>query len=77
MVVTRAVKLPTAVGLVVRFSVSDVEVAAVTAPTAPPLNATVFSARTELKPKPLMTRLVPLSAKLMVLVVTTGLTRAT
>lgn len=58
------------------MSVSDVGVAAVTAPMAPPLSATVFSERTELKPKPLMTRLVPLSARPMVLVVTTGLISA-
>ena len=77
MVVTRAVRLPTTVALVVRLSVSEVVVAAVTAPIAPPLSATVFSERTVLKPNPLMTRLVPLSARPIVLVVTTGLMTAT
>lgn len=42
MVVTIAVKLPTAVGLVVNDTVSVLAVAAVTVPTAPLLNTTVF-----------------------------------
>lgn len=74
---TRAVRLPTTVALAVKLSVSEVEVAAVTAPIAPPLSATVFSERTLLKPKPLITRLVPLSARPIVLDVTTGLMSAT
>ena len=73
----RAVRLPTTVALLVRLSVSEVVVAPVTAPIAPPLSATVFSERTVLKPKPLITRLVPLRARPIVLAVTTGLMSAT
>ena len=74
---TTAVKLPVAVGLVERVKVSDVVVAAVTVPTAPPLSETVLLARIGSKPKPLMTSIVPFSARLAVLVVTTGVTVAT
>lgn len=44
MLVTIAVRLPADVGLVPNVTVSEVDVAAVTVPTAPLLNVTVLSA---------------------------------
>lgn len=76
-VVTTAVKLPTAVGLVVNVTVKDVEVAAVTDPTAPLLNVTMLSSIVVLNPTPLITTVAALAAKLVVLLVTTGFTVAT
>ena len=75
--VTIAVKLPVAVGLVVSEIASELTEAAKTVPMAPPLNATVLLAITGLKPNPLITRLVPLSARLNALFVTTGSIAAT
>lgn len=46
--VTTAVKLPAVAGLVLNVTVKDVEVAAVTVPTAPLLNVTVLFAATGL-----------------------------
>ncbi len=52
--VTTAVRLPAVVGLVENVTVSAVEVAAVTVPTAPLLNVTVLLAAVGSKPKPLI-----------------------
>lgn len=76
-VVTTAVKKPAAVGLVDNEIDSEVTVAAVTVPTAPPLNTMVLFAMTGLKPNPLITNRVPLIARLTAPVVTTGLMAAT
>lgn len=73
-VVTTAVRLPIAVGLVVNVTVSDVAVAAVTVPTAPLFITTVLLAATGSKPKPLIVTVVELIARLVVLLVTTGVT---
>lgn len=77
MVVTTAVRLPRAVGLVLKFTVNEVGVAAVTVPTAPLLNTTVLPPVAELNPKPLIT--IPLAVMEIPLVrlVTTGITVAT
>src|SRR2546421_664539 len=64
LVVTTAVKLPSAVGLVENVTVSDVAVAAVTVPTAPSLNTTVLLLAVVSKSKPLMVIVVALAAKL-------------
>ena len=77
LVVTEPFKVPAAVGLLVRSTVSEVVDAAVTLPMAAPTKATVLLLATGLKPKPLITRLVPLRARLLVLVVTTGFIVAT
>ena len=53
-VVTTAVKLPVAVGLVENVTVSAVGLAVAIVPTAPSLNATVLLAAVGSKPKPLM-----------------------
>ena len=76
LVVTIAVKLPRAFGLVPRLTVSDVAVVAVTVPTAPLLNTTVFREAIGSKPNPLIRMLEALMAKLDVLTVNTGLTLA-
>ena len=76
LVVTTAVKLPRAVGLVPRLTVSDVAVAVVTVPTAPLLNNTILREALGSKPKPVITMLAALIAKLEVPTVTTGLTVA-
>ena len=76
-VVTTAVRLPSAVGLVENVTVSDVAVAAVTVPTAPLLNTTVLLPAVGSKPKPLMVSVVALAARLVVLLLTTGVTVAT
>ena len=68
---------PTTDGFVVSNTVKVVVVAAVTLPTAPPTKATVLLLIAGLKPYPLITRLVPLSDRLLVLAVTTGLIVAT
>ena len=72
--VTTAVRLPTAVGLVPNVTVSDVAVAAVTLPVAPSLSVTVLCAATGSKPWPLIVSETPLIAKAEVLLVTTGVT---
>lgn len=71
-----AVKLPTAVGAVVRFTVNDVAVAVVTVPAAPLLKVTVLSPAVVLKPKPEIVTVVPLIAKSVVVLETTGTTVA-
>ena len=75
--VTLAVILPTVAGNVEKVTVRVVAVAAVTEPTAPLLNVTLLSSGVVLKPKPLMTSVAVLAARLAVLLVTTGLTVAT
>ena len=77
MVVTTAVKLPAVVGRVENVTVSEVNVAAVTVPTAPLLNTTVLLAAVGSKPKPLMVMVVRLAPQDVVLLVTTGVTVAT
>ena len=72
LVVTTAVRLPTAAGIVESVTVSDVAVAAVTVPTAPSLKATVLLAAVVLKPVPLIVSVVALAARLAVLLVTDG-----
>ena len=66
-VVTTAVRLPAAVGLVENVTVSEVVVAAVTVPTAPSLKATVLLPAVVSKPKPLMVSVVALMPRLAVL----------
>jgi len=75
--VTVAVKLPTAVGLVKKDTVSAVALADVTVPTAPSLKATELLAAVRSKPKPLMTMLLAVIGRLVLLEVTTGVTVAT
>ncbi len=76
-VVTDAFRLPAAVGLVVMLTVSEVVVARVIEPTGPPTNVTVLLLAVGSKPKPLIMRVEPLTARLVLAVVTTGLTVAT
>ena len=75
--VTIAVRLPSAAGLVENVTVSEVAEARVTVPTAPLFITTVFFAATRSNPKPLITTVVALTARLVVLLVTTGVTVAT
>ena len=77
MLVTTVVKLPPAAGLVENVTVSDVSVAAVTAPTAPLLNSTVLLAAVESNPNPLIVSVDAFAARLLVLLVITGVTFAT
>ncbi len=58
------------------MTVSDVEVAAVTVPTAPLLSATVLLAAVVLKPEPLIVSVLALASTAVVLCVTTGRTVA-
>ncbi len=76
-VVTTAVRLPAVVGSVENVTVSAVEVAVATVPTAPSLKTTVLLAAVGSKPKPLMVNVVAFAATAYVLVVTTGVTVAT
>jgi hypothetical protein len=76
-VVTTAVMLPTEVGLVLSVTVSEVEVAEVTVPAAPLLSVTVLLDAVVSKPKPVMVKDVALAARLVVVLVTTGMTEAT
>ena len=76
-VVTTAVRVPATSGSVENVIVNSVVVAAVTMPTAPSLNATVLSPTVVSKPKPWMTKVLALAARLTVLLVTTGRTVAT
>lgn len=76
LLVTIAVKLPTAVGAVVVVTVSEVAVAALTVPAAPLLNTTVLLAAVGLNPKPAIVTVEPLIAKLVTALVTTGATVA-
>lgn len=75
--VTTAVKLPSAAGLVLNVTVSDVVVADVTVPTALLLNTTVLLAELALKPKPRMITVLAVIEAVLVLLVTTGITVAT
>ena len=77
LVVTIAVRLPALVGLVDRVTLSAVDVAAVTVPTAPLFKTTVLLAAVVSKPKPLIVKVVASAASAAALVVTTGLTVAT
>lgn len=76
-VATNAVKLPTAVGLVVNVTVRRVAVAAVTLPSASLLNVTTFRDAVVSNPKPLISTVDALNPMLVVLLVTTGITDAT
>lgn len=76
-VVTTALTEPAAVGRVVRFTVSDLVVAAVTAPMAPFVSTTVLLAATGSKPNPLIVNVVAFAARLTALVVITGVIEAT
>lgn len=75
--VTTTVKSPAAAGLVEKVTVSDVAVAAVTAPTAPLLKTTVVLAALVSKPKPLMVSVSAFASRSLLLLVTTGTTVAT
>ena len=75
--VTTAVKLPIVVGLVENVMVSRVAVAVVTVPTPPLLKATVLLAATVSKPTPAIVTVVALAPRVVVSLVTTGLTEAT
>lgn len=77
LIVTRAVKLPAEVGAVDRLTVSTVDVAAVTVPTAPLLNVTILLAAMESNPTPLIVMLLALAGRLAdSLATTTGTTDA-
>ena len=76
-VVTMAVRLPAAAGLVENVTVRDVAVAAVTVPTAPLLNTTVFCAAVVLKARPVIVIVLAFAARPDVLAVTDGTTDAT
>src|ERR1043166_8288259 len=76
-VVTTAVRLPAVLGLVENETVSAVAVATVTVPTALLLNTTVLCDAVVSKPKPLIVTVLALAARLLVLLVTTGVTLAT
>jgi hypothetical protein len=76
-VVTMAVRLPAAAGLVVKVTVSDVAVAAVTVPTAPLLNTTVFCDAVVLKARPVIVTVLALAARPEVITETDGTTDAT
>ena len=77
LVVTTADKLPADVGFVENVTVIEVGVAVVTVPTAPLLNVTVLLLAVVSKPVPLMVTCDALAARLLVLLVTVGLTVAT
>lgn len=72
-----AVRLPAAAGLVVNVTVRDVAVAAVTVPTAPLLNTTVFCDAVVLNASPVMVTVLAFAARPDVLAVTDGITDAT
>ena len=76
-VVTTAVRLPSAAGLVPNVTVSDVAVADVTVPVAPLLKTTVLLAGVVSKPAPLIMIVVALMGRVAVLLVTAGATEAT
>ena len=76
-VVTTAVKLPAAAGLVENVTVKDVAVEAVTVPTAPLLNTTVFCEAVVLKARPVIVIVLAFAASPEVLTVTDGTTDAT
>ena len=76
-VVTRAVRLVVEVGFVLSETVSEVAVAAVTVPTAPPLRVTALLAATGSNPNPLIVSVLALANRLAALLVTVGITVAT
>ena len=76
-VVTTAVKFPTAVGLVPKLTVSEVVVAAVIVPIAPSLKTTELLPAIGSNANPLSTILDALMAIGVALIVTDGVTRAT
>ncbi len=75
--VTIAVKLPAAVGLVPKVTIKLVAEAVVTVPAAPLFRVTVLLAAVASKPKPLMVTVVASALSAAVLAVTTGVTFAT
>ena len=77
LVVTTAVRLPRAEGLVPNVTVSDVAVAAVTVPVAPSLKVTRLLPAVVLKPEPLIVTVLALMPRFVVLLVTAGTTVAT
>lgn len=76
-VATEAVSEPAEVGLVVKRTVSEVGVAEITLPAAPLLKVTTLSPAIVSKPKPWIVIVLALAFKLVVLLVTTGMTVAT
>jgi hypothetical protein len=70
--VTTAVRAPSEAGGVVKETVSDVLVAAVTVPTAPRLNCTELAAAFVLNPEPAITICAALAESEVLLVVTLG-----
>ena len=76
-VVTMAVRMPAAAGLVENVTVRDVAVAAVTVPTAPLLNTTVFCEAVVLKARPVIVTVLAYAVRFEVLAVTDGITDAT
>lgn len=76
MVVTTAVRLPADVGLVEKVTINEVAVAVVTDPTALLLKISVLLPAVVSKPKPLIVTEAALAAKLIVRLVTTGMTVA-
>jgi len=76
-VVTTAVRFPADVGLVESATLSEVGVADVTVPTAPPLKTTALFAAIKSKPNPLMISVVTPGVTCVEVVVTTGVTAAT
>jgi hypothetical protein len=72
-----AVRLPAAVGLMLNETVSDVADDAVTTPTPPLLNVTIFLDGTTSKPNPTMVTVAALAARFVVRAVITGVTLAT
>ena len=76
MIVTDALKTPTAEGLTANVTVRLVDVAAVTLPEAPLLKVTILLEGVVEKPIPLMTTVDALMLRLVVALVTTGMTEA-
>lgn len=74
LLVTTAVRTTGDVGLVLKVTVREVVVAAVTVPTAPLLKTTVLLAAAVSNPNPLIVRVVSSASRLEVLLVTTGTT---
>ena len=74
LLVTTAVRTTGDVGFVLKVTVSEVVVAAVTVPTAPVLKITVLLAAAVSNPNPLIVRVVASATRLEVLLVTTGTT---
>lgn len=72
-----AVRLPAEMGLAEKATVNSLDVAAVTVPTAPLLKITVLLLPVVSKPNPAIVMVAASAAKLLVLLVTIGLTVAT